>query len=68
MGYDFKKISELQTFDFSNTSSTIDNVRISFDKTEFVVEGENISAYSHGQALDYINSSVKWINPNPICQ
>ena len=66
MGYTFKNISELNTFDFSNTSSTKDNVRISRDGTEFVVEGENITTYTQQESKDYINTSIHWKVIQPI--
>lgn len=64
----YRNISELNTFDFSITSSTKENVRISYDVSEFVIEGDNINNYTQKEALEYINNSIKWINPNPVFQ
>ena len=66
MGYTFKKISELDTFDFSNTSSIKENVTVSRDGSEFVVEGENINEYTKEQALNYINTNIHWSVIKPI--
>ena len=66
MGYDFRNISELNTFDFSITNNTKDNVRISHDGTEFVVDGESIVAYDLLGAKDYINTNIHWKVIQPI--
>jgi hypothetical protein len=66
MGYDFRNISELETFDFSNTNSTKDNATISRDGTQFVVEGESITTYTQQQAKDYISASNSWKTLKPV--
>jgi hypothetical protein len=60
MGYDFKNISELNTFDFSNTLNTKDNIIISRDGLEFIVEGESIITYTQHTAKEYISTNIHW--------
>lgn len=61
MGYDIRPISEIDTFDYSQCTGlqTKDTVRKSINGSLFIVEGENINAYTLEEML-IITQTAEW--------
>ena len=64
MGYDIRPISELNTYDYSQCTGVQNKntVRKSIDGTLFIVEGDNINAYTQAEMLEITNTDSRWIN------
>ena len=61
MGYEVKDISELDSYDFTESKCTKESVRTSFDRSHFIVEGDNINDYTHEEMLQYLkDNSTSW--------
>ena len=60
MAYDIRPIAELNTYDYSQCSGlqNANTVPKSLDNTLFIVEGENINAYTHEQMLEIVSTSA----------
>ncbi len=63
MGYDIRPIEEIDTFDYYQCvgypQTNKDTVTRSLDNTLFIVEGENINAYTQSE-MEAIKNSGNW--------
>jgi len=59
MGYAIKPIEELNTIDFTNLKGNAETVRKSIDGTKFIIEGDEITDYTHSEMLEIVQG-VEW--------
>ena len=62
MSYAIKNIAELETLDFTNLHGSKETVRKSIDGTKFIIEGDNITEYTH-EEISLICQTSEWNNP-----
>jgi len=64
MGYSVKDISELDSYDFTETKCIKTTVRKSNDGFKFIVEGDDINQFTHEEMLQYLQDNFsEWNKP-----